>query len=190
VDPQERVERRLDRQSEEGEKKSDRRLSLWVAVLVLVGVALSTGGAYYGAKLGADTTLESQQREFKAEGQKETRELCLELSDELNKTHEALFALDFSSDAGRERFDQRIPGHIARWEGLSNRAVVDAPVPIWSAVNKVWALLLVMQSRTLFGQPIGPAPTFIGDFNRAAFNLRNACRTEQGVEPLPSPSSR
>jgi hypothetical protein len=86
MDPQERVERRLDRASERDDKTRDRRTTLWVAGIAFLGVILSTFGAGLGAKWGASAALEVQQRDFTAKKRAEARDLCVELGAEIIET--------------------------------------------------------------------------------------------------------
>jgi hypothetical protein len=57
MDPQERVERRLDRAAEQEQKKRDRRDAVLVAIIALIGVILTTAGSIFGAKWGAQGQL-------------------------------------------------------------------------------------------------------------------------------------
>jgi hypothetical protein len=72
--------KRLDRILELAENKKDRRVSLWVASIALLGVVLSTGGAVLGAKWGSGATLE-------ADRQERIHDLCVEAGERVQIRH-------------------------------------------------------------------------------------------------------
>jgi hypothetical protein len=175
--------------------------------------------------------LEVQQREFKAERQQQTRELCLQLSTELDNANKVVYPVR-RKDAEMPT-PNRLYEHAARWDGLSHRAALVAPLVIYDAVQNVSSVLrdasvaadrekwrreieesyrerekalreIEKALRQLEGgsgggsqqeeepqqeveEPKYPARQ---TFENAAHQLRNACRTEMGEQPLPTPSQR
>jgi hypothetical protein len=198
ADERERLERRLDRQTEQDEKKHDRRNVVVVAVLTVI---LSTVGAMIGSSWGARTAFEIQQGELRAERQARTRELCLELNAELDKTSQARFSDDAVSSARKDPRNE----HAARWVALSHRAEVVAPVAIYDATENVSAI--VSQTLVTVNIIIEGAHQRVWDewldsrakslalnltaaFDKAADDLRRTCRAEQGEDPLPPSDTR
>jgi hypothetical protein len=79
--------------------------------------------------------LEVQQREFKAERQKETRELCLQVSTELDNATKAVFPVK-AKNGGKPNLD-RVYEQAARWDALGQRAAFVAPLDIHNEVQNV-----------------------------------------------------
>jgi hypothetical protein len=235
VDSDERKEKEWGRAQEREENRKSRRISVLIAGIALIGAIAGTVGATLGAKWGANTTLEVQDREFKAERQKQTRELCLQLNTELDNATKAVFPLT-PKDAKKVNPD-RVYEQAARWDALSHRAAVVAPLAIYDTAQNVSSVLRdksssvasssdarerllraliayqrevkkLQQSRQIrqaleldkevdarlrelsaqqreVEKIKSPSPE---RFEAAAHQLRNACRTELGEQPLPTPT--
>jgi hypothetical protein len=139
VDSDERKEKEWERSQEREENKKSRRINVLIALIALIGAIAGTVGATLGAKWGAGTTLEAQQRQFTAEQQQRTRELCLQLSTELDNATVAVFPAKPKSAEKVNR--DRAYEQVARWDALAHRASVVAPLDIYDAAQNVSSVL-------------------------------------------------
>ena len=188
MDPQELVERRLDRHVGQDDRARDRRTTLWVAGIAFLGVILSTFGAGLGAKWGTSAALEVQQRDFAEQKRGEARDLCVELGTEIAKTNAAV-----STASEKEDPLDVLRNEAARWEALDQRAAAYAPGPIWLSVDSLNAsiedayLYESWHRAPRHYDPPGGAPASLWreQVKVEVQRLRNACRTEQGQDPVP-----
>jgi hypothetical protein len=133
------------------------------------------------------------------------RELCLEFNTRLDEIGQAVFSSRSEFSAQNDPRE-----HAVRWVALRHRAEVMAPAAIYDAAEAVSAILTRVDVLVVIAPPrnvskeeyqrLSQEATWKYDKERAlglaytyetaGENLRRTCRTEQGEEPLPTPSRR